>query len=96
MTDGSQGQTANLGCGTLILIALIVMIFTRPATEELEREVQRLTTDVGQLREAVDKLRDDVGSLRPGLHDVQQLAGDIRQIRESVAELRQRNEPPPE
>lgn len=41
-----QGQEVSLGCGTLILIALIVLIFGRSGTRDLERQVESLRTEV--------------------------------------------------
>jgi hypothetical protein len=49
-----QGQEVSLGCGTLILIALIVMIVGRGGTAELEREVHGLRSEVGELKKAVE------------------------------------------
>jgi hypothetical protein len=44
---------ASLGCGTLILIALIVLIFGRGGTEEMERELKGLRAEVIELKAAV-------------------------------------------
>ena len=65
MANGSQNQTVSLGCGTLILIALIVVFFSRPRTSDLEREIARLRGEVGQLRESIEELREDVKRLGP-------------------------------
>ena len=65
MANGGQNQTVSLGCGTLILIALIVVFFSRPGTDELEREIERLRGEVGQLRESIEELRQDVRQLAP-------------------------------
>ena len=37
MPDERRTQQATLGCGTLILIALIVLFFSRPGLSDLER-----------------------------------------------------------
>ena len=55
-TDGranadNRSQQATLGCGTLILIALIVMFFSKGDTKDLEREVKELRTEVGGAQE---------------------------------------------
>lgn len=50
----AEGQEVSLGCGTLILIALIVLIFGRGGTKDLEREVQGLRSEVVALKEAVE------------------------------------------
>jgi hypothetical protein len=55
MADDRRTQQVTLGCGTLILIALIVSIFSgRPGLEELEREVRGLRSDIGELKKAIE------------------------------------------
>src|SRR4051794_30320178 len=47
----------NLGCGTLILIALIVLFFSnRPDNNgpQLRQEIQRLQSQVGNLQRSID------------------------------------------
>ena len=50
------GQEVSLGCGTLILIALIVMFFSNRGDDNdlLEREVRELKTEVKALKSSVD------------------------------------------
>ncbi|AMV32599.1 hypothetical protein VN12_10775 [Pirellula sp. SH-Sr6A] len=50
----AEGQEVNLGCGTLILIALIVLIFSRSKTGDLEREIEGLRTEIRELKTAVE------------------------------------------
>lgn len=50
----AEGQEVSLGCGTLILIALIVLIFGRSKTGDLEKEIQGLRSEVVELRKAVE------------------------------------------
>ncbi len=58
----SNSNRVQLGCGTLILIALIVMIFSgRSKVDDLQRDVQELTKQVIVLQGKVDAL-----SQRPG------------------------------
>jgi hypothetical protein len=71
MTNSTQQQTVSLGCGTLILIGLIVLFFSRPATKDLEREIQTLRGEIGQLRESIDALRQAVQPPRPGPQELQ-------------------------
>jgi hypothetical protein len=49
---------AELGCGTLILIALIVMIFSNCGNKvsDLRNDVQSLTREVNVLQQKVDAL----------------------------------------
>jgi hypothetical protein len=49
-----SNQQATLGCGTLILIGLVVLFFTRPGIREIETEVKELRGEVKALRKAVD------------------------------------------
>ena len=61
MTDHNPPQKSGggvqLGCGTLILIALIVMIFSgRSEVGELDRKVDSLRTEIVQLRESIEAL----------------------------------------
>jgi hypothetical protein len=48
-----QQQEVSLGCGTLILIALIVLIFGRGGTDDMERELKGLRAEVNELKAAV-------------------------------------------
>lgn len=55
MLDENRTQKATLGCGSLILIALIVMFFSHGAgTSNLEQQVQSLRAEVVELRKAVE------------------------------------------
>jgi Sec-independent protein translocase protein TatA len=63
MSDDNRSQQATLGCGTLILIALIVMIFSGGGTKDLEREVKDLKTEVGALKKAVESQTDEIHAL---------------------------------
>jgi len=47
-------QRATLGCGTLILIALIVAIFSNHGTDDLERGLDNLRSDVQELKKSID------------------------------------------
>lgn len=49
-----KGQEVSLGCGTLIIIALIVMFFGGSRNGDLDREVRGLRSDVGELKKAVE------------------------------------------
>ena len=60
-----QEVKASLGCGTLILIAVIVMIFggnqnhdkLERSVDSLSREVNQLRSDIGELRQAMEDLK---------------------------------------
>lgn len=51
MPDNSQ--SVSLGCGTLILIALIVLFFSRSNTDDLQKDVRQLQQDVRNLETTV-------------------------------------------
>lgn len=53
----AQGVTAQLGCGTLILIAIIVALFSgRGDVEELRHEVTALRDQITRLEAKIDSL----------------------------------------
>ena len=54
MPDGQYTQRATLGCGTFILIALIVLFFSRPGISDLERDVRALRSEVADLKKTID------------------------------------------
>lgn len=62
-----QGQEVSLGCGTLILIALIVLIFGRSSTRDVERQLEGLRTEVQQLRTSVESQTTQIQELRDRL-----------------------------
>ena len=53
----AKGQTVSLGCGTLILIALIVLFFSQGTSHEIEQQVRGVRSEVAELKKAVDALR---------------------------------------
>ena len=63
----AEGQELSLGCGTLILIALIVLMFGRGGTGDLEREVRGLRAEVGELKKAVEAQTSQINALRDTL-----------------------------
>jgi Sec-independent protein translocase protein TatA len=64
MVDDNRTQQVSLGCGTLILIALIVMIFSGRGTDDLEREVHGLRSEVGELKKSVEAQTAEIKSLK--------------------------------
>lgn len=57
MTERPAETKAQLGCGTLIIIAIIVMIFSGG------RDSSRLRDDVEQLNEKIDRLESKIDEL---------------------------------
>jgi len=66
-SSDNRTQNATLGCGTLILIALIVMIFGGSDTKKVEREVKELRTEVGALKKTIERQTDEIEALREKL-----------------------------
>jgi hypothetical protein len=60
----AEGQEVSLGCGTLILIGLIVLIFGRGDTGDLEREMRGLRGEVGDLKSAVEAQTGQIKALQ--------------------------------
>lgn len=61
MSDG-RSDKVQLGCGTLILIAIIVMIFSGGGEKrELSTEIKELRRAVSVLEDKIDKLTLAVG-----------------------------------
>lgn len=71
MADDRSSQTVSLGCGTLILIALIVLIFGRGGTEQLESEVRALKGDVAQLSTEIGDLKGAVARQSEQLNEIE-------------------------
>lgn len=64
MSDLNSNRV-QLGCGTLIIIALIVMIFSgRSSVDELKGNVQELTKQVMVLQGKVDALSQTIEKKR--------------------------------
>jgi Sec-independent protein translocase protein TatA len=64
MADETRTHQVSLGCGTLILIALIVLIFSGRGTGDLKNEVHGLRSEVGELKKEVEGLRGEVRAWR--------------------------------
>jgi len=69
MPDEKRTQHATLGCGTLILIALIVLFFGRPGLTDLEREVRLLRSEVGDLKKAIESQTNEIKRLKDKLKE---------------------------
>jgi archaellum component FlaC len=72
MIDEKRTQHVALGCGTLILIALIVMLFGGgPSMSNLENEVRGLRSEVGNLKAAVELQTNEIRQLREKVEKAQ-------------------------
>jgi hypothetical protein len=67
MAETNHSQTVSLGCGTLILIAIIVAIFSGNDSDNIEREVRQLKAEVEVMRKAMERQTQAIRSLRERL-----------------------------
>jgi cell division protein FtsB len=70
MADANRSQQVTLGCGTLILIALIVLFFSGRGGDDVKHEVQNLDSSVKQLKTAIDSQSDQIKALRQTLGEM--------------------------
>jgi cell division protein FtsL len=69
----APNNKVQLGCGTLIVIAIIVAIFSgdrgtsrlRTEVGDLRQQVQRLETKIDQMSAKIDKLSESTAAERP-------------------------------
>jgi hypothetical protein len=54
MAETNRTHQATLGCGTLILIAVIVMFFSRPEMNKFEHQIKELRTEIGELKKMIE------------------------------------------
>ncbi len=79
-SDGHGDKAVSLGCGTLIIIALIVVFLGRPDLGPLENEIVGLREEIYDLREEVTTLNTQVNLLRSevlALRDESQLSDAV-------------------
>jgi hypothetical protein len=67
MAAVSGDQKVQLGCGTLIVIAIIVMFFSQGSSKDVEREVRGLRSDVGDLKKLIESQNSELQQLRERL-----------------------------
>jgi hypothetical protein len=63
----ARGQEASLGCGTLVLITVIVLYCSGTGTGDLKRDVHGLRSEVGELKKAVEAQATEIQQLRERL-----------------------------
>jgi hypothetical protein len=59
-----RDQRAQIGCGTLLLIALIVMFFSRSNTQDIERELRGLRSEVAEMKKLIEVQSAEIRQLR--------------------------------
>jgi hypothetical protein len=62
-----RDQRVQLGCGTLLVIALIVALFSSSGTKDLEREVGGLRSEVGEIKRLIQEQSAEIRQLREKL-----------------------------
>ncbi len=72
MPDGRYTQPATLGCGTFILIALIVLLFSRPGISDLERDVRALRSEVADLKKTTESQTNQMRALQEKIDQLRQ------------------------
>jgi hypothetical protein len=60
----SGARPATLGCGTLLLIGIVVAIFSRPGLGDLESRMGQLQSSVEELKKASDAQTNEIQGLR--------------------------------
>jgi hypothetical protein len=65
-----QGQEVSLGCGTLVLIALIVMFCGGFATQDVRHELSGLRNSVNDLKKQVDDQTREIRELRTSIENL--------------------------
>ena len=58
-----KNNKVSLGCGTLILIALIVLLFSNPGISDLEDEVNELRSEIRELNTNIERLESKIDVL---------------------------------
>jgi hypothetical protein len=67
MSEGNRSDQVTLGCGSLILIALIVIFFSGSRDKEIGKDVKELRKEIESLRQSVAELKEQ---LRPQVQPV--------------------------
>ena len=60
----------SLGCGTLILIALIVMVFSNTANHDNEKELVELRIEVREMKSATEAQTREIEQLRRTIEEI--------------------------
>jgi hypothetical protein len=69
--SGEKSQQVSLGCGTLILIAVIVAGFSSPRVRDLESDVSKLQESVDQMQETLDSQTESIMEIRKMIEAMQ-------------------------
>jgi peptidoglycan hydrolase CwlO-like protein len=81
MDELNTDRRATLGCGTLILIALIVIIFSKGGISDLENALQRANTKLDRLESSLSDQSAQLQSIRA---TVEQQSNQITSLKEAL------------
>ncbi len=87
--SGEKSQQVSLGCGTLILIAIIVAGFSNPGFHELE-------SDVSKLQESVDQIQQTLKSQTESMMEIRNMIEAIPKAADGTQEPAENDTDPPE
>ena len=59
-----------VGCGTLLLIGLVVAIFSRPGSNELQSQVSEMRSAIQELKKASDAQTGEIRELRKAVEEL--------------------------
>ncbi|MCL5269107.1 MAG: hypothetical protein M1457_00790 [bacterium] len=79
-----NNRKVNLGCGTLILIALIVAIFSGSSNRQVVTELNEANRKIAALDRKTDTLNAQVTNLG---HEIRRLSGAIDRLNQSLVRL---------
>jgi len=66
-----RGREVSLGCGTLVIIALIVLFCSGLGNREVQKEVSQLWASVNKLRRKVEEQTQEIRVLQAKIHNMQ-------------------------
>lgn len=67
MTNPDNNTKASLGCGSLILIAIIVLIFSNGKNEEMENQLRGAQTSIKNLESEIETQSDTLSRIEDEL-----------------------------
>jgi hypothetical protein len=63
-------RPATLGCGTLLLVGLVVAVFSRPGVDQLQSQVSELHSAIEELQKASEAQTGEVRELRKVIEEL--------------------------
>ena len=59
-----RDQRTQIGCGTVLLIALIVIFFSRSGSNDVDRQIQGLRSEVAEIKKLIEAQSAEIRQLR--------------------------------